>query len=96
MLAPAGESLLHHARSMLASVEKMGAELDEYRMGIRGHVRMLANVSAIVEFLPDDLPAFFAMHHLVKIHLEEKTECRCRQGRRGRVWRSRHLCVHDR
>jgi DNA-binding transcriptional LysR family regulator len=72
MLAPAGESLLHHARSMLASVEKMGAELDEYRMGVRGHVRMLANVSAIVEFLPDDLPAFFAMHRMVKIHLEEK------------------------
>jgi DNA-binding transcriptional LysR family regulator len=72
MLAPAGESLLHHARSMLTSVEKMGAELDEYRMGIRGHIRMLANVSAIVEFLPDDLPAFFSMHDLVKIHLEEK------------------------
>jgi DNA-binding transcriptional LysR family regulator len=72
MLAPAGESLLHHARSMLASVEKMGAELDEYRMGVRGHVRMLANVSAIVEFLPDDLPAFFATHRQVKIHLEEK------------------------
>ncbi|NPU09882.1 LysR family transcriptional regulator [Bradyrhizobium sp. 83002] len=72
MLAPAGESLLHHARSMLTSVEKMGAELDEYRMGIRGHIRMLANVSAIVEFLPDDLPAFFATHSLVKIHLEER------------------------
>jgi DNA-binding transcriptional LysR family regulator len=72
MLAPAGESLLHHARSMLTSVEKMGAELDEYRMGIRGHIRMLANVSAIVEFLPDDLPAFFSMHNLVKVHLEEK------------------------
>ncbi|WP_371260885.1 LysR family transcriptional regulator [Bradyrhizobium sp. Cp5.3] len=25
MLAPAGESLLHHARAMLGSVEKMGA-----------------------------------------------------------------------
>jgi len=72
MLAPAGETLLHHARSMLSSVEKMGAELDEYRMGVRGHIRMLANVSAIVEFLPDDLPAFFATHRLVKIHLEEK------------------------
>ncbi|WP_371260886.1 LysR substrate-binding domain-containing protein [Bradyrhizobium sp. Cp5.3] len=41
-------------------------------MGIRGHIRMLANVSATVEFLPDDLPAFFSMHNLVKIHLEER------------------------
>jgi DNA-binding transcriptional LysR family regulator len=72
MLAPAGESLLHHARSMLTSVEKMGAELNEYRMGVRGHIRILANVSAIVEFLPDDLPAFFSTHDLIKIHLEEK------------------------
>jgi hypothetical protein len=37
---------------MLTSVEKTGTELDEYRMGIRGHIRVLANVSAIVEFLP--------------------------------------------
>ena len=72
MLAPAGESLLHHARSMLTSFEEMGAELDEYRMGVRCHIPMLANVSAIVEFLPDDLPAFFSTHSLVKIDLEER------------------------
>ena len=30
------------------------------RKGVRGHVRMLANLSAIVQFLPEDLSGFFA------------------------------------
>ncbi len=68
---PAGETLLHHARSMLLSVAKMGAEIGEYAQGTRGHIRMLANISAIVEFLPDDLQSFFAVHGAVKIDLEE-------------------------
>lgn len=71
-LAPAGESLLHHARAMLASVAKMGQELSEHAKGVRGHIRMLANISAIVQFLPDDLPGFFASHGSVKIDLEER------------------------
>lgn len=71
-LAPAGETLLHHARAMLASVEKIGQELDEHARGIRGRVRMLANISAIVQFLPDDLPGFLAGHEGVRIDLEER------------------------
>ena len=38
-LTPAGESLLHHARSVLYSLEKMQGELSEYADGVRGHVR---------------------------------------------------------
>lgn len=57
-LTPAGESLLHHARSVLFSLEKMQAELSEYAEGVRGHVRIHANISAIVQFLPEDLGAF--------------------------------------
>ena len=54
-LTPAGESLLHHARSVLFSLEKMQGELSEYADGVRGHVRMHASISAIVQFLPEDL-----------------------------------------
>jgi DNA-binding transcriptional LysR family regulator len=57
-LTPAGESLLHHARSVLYSLEKMQGELSEYADGVRGHVRVHANISAIVQFLPEDLGAF--------------------------------------
>jgi DNA-binding transcriptional LysR family regulator len=70
-LTPAGESLLHHARSVLFSLEKMQGELSEYAHGVRGHVRMHASISAIVQFLPEDLGAFVREHPQVKIDLEE-------------------------
>ncbi|HEY8361026.1 MAG TPA: LysR family transcriptional regulator [Ramlibacter sp.] len=70
-LTPAGESLLHHARSVLFSLEKMQAELSEYAQGVRGHVRIHSNISAIVQFLPEDLGAFSREHPQVKIDLEE-------------------------
>ncbi|HLZ05888.1 MAG TPA: LysR family transcriptional regulator, partial [Bradyrhizobium sp.] len=52
-LTPAGEALLHHARLTLLNVEKIAVELSEYSQGVRGHVRMLANLSAIVQYLPE-------------------------------------------
>ncbi len=70
-LTPAGEGLLHHARSVLFGLEKMQAELAEYAEGVRGHVRMHASISAIVQFLPEDLGAFARRHPQVKIDLEE-------------------------
>jgi DNA-binding transcriptional LysR family regulator len=70
-LTPAGEGLLHHARLTLLNVEKIAVELSEYSQGVRGHVRMLANLSAIVQFLPEDLSAFFATHELLRIDLQE-------------------------
>ena len=70
-LTPAGESLLHHARSVLFSLEKMQGELSEYADGVRGHVRVHASMSAIVQFLPEDLGAFTSAHPQIKIDLEE-------------------------
>jgi len=70
-LTPAGESLLHHARSVLYSLEKMQGELSEYVDGVRGHVRVHASISAIVQFLPEDLGDFIRQHEQVKIDLEE-------------------------
>ncbi|MES2979834.1 MAG: LysR family transcriptional regulator [Pseudomonadota bacterium] len=70
-LTPAGESLLHHARLVLFSLEKMQGELSEYADGVRGHVRIHASISAIVQFLPEDLGAFIREHGEVKIDLEE-------------------------
>ncbi len=70
-LTPAGESLLHHARSVLFSLDKMQGELSEYAHGVRGHVRIHASISAIVQFLPEDLGSFTRAHDQVKIDLEE-------------------------
>ncbi|USW02494.1 LysR family transcriptional regulator [Pseudomonas pergaminensis] len=71
-LTAAGETLLHHARQMLFNVEKMGLELGEHSHGVRGYVRMLANLSAIIQFLPEDLRGFSELHPEVKTDLEER------------------------
>lgn len=68
---PAGESLLHHARSMLFSLDQMHAELNDYAEGVRGHVRVHANISAILQYLPEDLGRFIGHHESIKIDLEE-------------------------
>ena len=70
-LTPAGESLLHHARTVLFGLERMQGELSEYAEGVRGHVRMHANISAIVQFLPEDLGHFARAHSQIKIDLQE-------------------------
>lgn len=50
----------------------MGFELGEHSHGIRGYVRMLANLSAIIQFLPEDLRGFSERHPQVKTDLEER------------------------
>ncbi|MCJ8143412.1 LysR family transcriptional regulator [Ancylobacter sp. A5.8] len=72
VLTPAGETLLHHARATMLGIEKMGVELSEYSIGVRGHVRMFANLSAIVQFLPEDLPSFLEKHSLLRLDLQER------------------------
>jgi hypothetical protein len=56
---------------VLYSLEKMQGELSEYADGVRGHVRVHANISAIVQFLPEDLGVFTRAHEAIKIDLEE-------------------------
>lgn len=79
-LTAAGETLLHHARQMLFNVEKMGMELGEHSHGVRGYVRMLANLSAIIQFLPEDLRDFSELHPEVKTDLEERPSTGVVQG----------------
>lgn len=71
-LTPAGRALLHHARDILDRHERLGAELARYGAGLRGHVRMLANTTAIAEHLPRPLAAFLAANPHVDVDLEER------------------------
>lgn len=71
-LTPAGLSLMHYARRVLLTLDRMGAELSEYAKGIKGHLRIHANTSAIAEFLPEQLQTFLTQHPLVKVDLEEQ------------------------
>src|ERR1700731_3615045 len=69
---PAGRTLLHHARLVVQQIERMRGELGEYALGLKGHVRLLANTAAMSEFLPEALAAFLAAYPNVNIELDER------------------------
>lgn len=71
-LTPAGHALLHHARNLLNNLQQLDADLSEFSQGVKGHVRIHANTSAVIEFLPEDLSVFARQHPEVKIDLEER------------------------
>lgn len=71
-LTPAGHALLHHARNLLDNLQQLDADLSEFSQGVKGHVRIHANTSAVIEFLPEDLSVFARRHPEVKIDLEER------------------------
>jgi len=69
---PAGLALLRHARGLTRAMERLDSELSEYAEGARGHVRVLANVSSIMEFLPEELSAFMLGNPLIQADIEER------------------------
>jgi DNA-binding transcriptional LysR family regulator len=71
-LTPGGETLLHHARQIILNAERIGVEMSEHARGVRGFIRMLSNLSGIVQFLPEDLQSFLVTHPSIKIDLEER------------------------
>lgn len=69
---PAAYTLLGLARSVLGEMDGIARQMREYGSGMRGHVRMVANISAITQFLPAQLQGFMAQHPEVQVHLQEK------------------------
>jgi DNA-binding transcriptional LysR family regulator len=68
----AGRTLLHHARVLTRQMERLRADMGEYASGLKGHIRVLCNTSALAEFLPEALAGFMAAHRQVNIDLEER------------------------
>lgn len=73
ILTQAGGELLQHATRVLNELSTLDSVLSNYANGVKGQVRLVANTSAIVQFLPDDLSSFLKQHPTVKIDLEEHT-----------------------
>ena len=69
---PAGKALAAHARQMIQQAERLNADLFDYAKGLKGHIRLHANTSAITQFLPADLASFAQSCPDVKIELEER------------------------
>lgn len=70
-LTSAGQGLRQHARSILDSVNRMAVDVGDYAVGVRGHVKVWANTSAVLQFLPQDLAQFLKDNPQLRISLEE-------------------------
>jgi DNA-binding transcriptional LysR family regulator len=71
-VTPAGKALAVHARQLMTQCERLHADLFDYAKGLKGHIRIQANTSAITQFLPADLAAFADTSPDVKLELEER------------------------
>ncbi len=71
-LTPAGQAFVHHARLVLGQLEHLRADLREYARGIRGHLRVHANTTALGEFLPPVLRRYLLDHPDVSVDLQER------------------------
>jgi DNA-binding transcriptional LysR family regulator len=70
-LTAAGHALLVRARVLLHQAAQLEDEMRRHASGTRGYVRVFANISAIVEFLPGALASFARDHSDIHVHLEE-------------------------
>lgn len=70
---PAGLCLLEHAKHVLNEIAVMSAALSHYADGEQGHLRISANRSSIVQFLPQDIRAYRKAHAGIQLELHERT-----------------------
>lgn len=71
-LTPPGQAFVHHARLVLGQIEHLRGDMQEYARGIKGHLRVFANTTALGEFLPPVLRAYLLSHPDVNIDLRER------------------------
>ncbi len=71
-LTPPGQAFVHHARLVLGQLEQLRGDLREYTRGIKGHLRVFANTTALGEFLPPVLRTYLLRHPDVSVDLRER------------------------
>lgn len=69
-------ALLNMARGVLNEMDGIATQMRDYahggEQGLRGHVRVMANISSITQFLPAQLQSFMSQHPLVDVRLQER------------------------
>jgi DNA-binding transcriptional LysR family regulator len=71
-VTPVGETVMRYALAIIGNIEQMSAELSRFSSGAKGRVLVVANLSSIVQFLPEDVAAFGRAFPEVSIELEEE------------------------
>ena len=71
-LTPSGEAFLRHARLVLRQIDHLRGDIHEYSRGIKGQIRVLANTTAMTEFMPAVLSRYLSSHPDVTVELRER------------------------
>ncbi|MCF8171960.1 MAG: LysR family transcriptional regulator [Candidatus Methylopumilus sp.] len=71
-LTPSGEAFMRHARLVLRQIDHLRGDIHEYSRGIKGQIRVLANTTAMTEFMPAVLSRYLASHPDVTVELRER------------------------
>jgi DNA-binding transcriptional LysR family regulator len=71
-LTSAGHLLVQRGRELLVDADQLVNDLRDLSLGLAGHVRMLANASALLEVLPARLQAFRRTHPRIRVGVEER------------------------
>lgn len=69
---PAGIALSAMARRALHELDDIALQMREYASGLRGFIRVHANISAITQFLPQDIKRFLGDYPNVQVDLQEQ------------------------
>lgn len=70
-LTAPGQAFVHHARIVLAQLEHLRTDVLDYGRGIKGHLRIVASITAVAEFLPEALGRYLGSHPDVSLDLKE-------------------------
>ena len=71
-LTPSGEAFIRHARKVMQQMNHLQGDMQEFTRGIKGHIKVLANTTAMSEFMPNILAKFLAQHRDVTVELRER------------------------
>jgi len=71
-LTSSGEAFVRHARKVIKQINHLQGDMQEFTRGIKGHIKVLANTTAMSEFMPNILAKFLAQHCDVTVELRER------------------------
>lgn len=66
-----GQTLYRHAVQVVGDLAQLASAMSDYARGVRDHIRVWANTSAVTGFMPSLLSQFLADHPGVAVDLEE-------------------------
>jgi DNA-binding transcriptional LysR family regulator len=67
----AGRAVVAQARQLIFDFDRLQEQLNEFRIGKLGTIRLGANVSAMSQYVPDDLASFLQQHADIRVDLTE-------------------------